>query len=367
MENKTYSHPEVGDRRRFLHQMSAGAAGMALYGLYQPESSHANILSRKTSRVSFVTGTDHREVTYQSLKPFEKEIEKAIGDRQVVIKPNVGQIAKEWWLNASDPDQLRGILDFLKPIYDRQVIIAEGTAAAPTPQGFINTFIGYENYGYLPLKKEYNVKFIDLNDHPTIKKFIQAPNRHPMPINLIDIYLDPNVYMISATRLKNSGGVIATLSLKNIAMGSPINHYKQKKAEGRNEKQIMHAWGRRGQSYNIFLLATMGIQPDLAVLDGVVGMEGNGPVRGTPIEHGVALASTDWLAADRLAVELMGHDYSELKYLVWCGEAGMGEDDLSKIKINGPDYKKHIKKYKLPKNIEQQRAWIYEDMEKAEK
>ena len=73
----------------------------------------------------------------------------------------------------------------------------------------------------------------------------------------------------------------------------------------------------------MFRLATMGIQPDLAVLDGIVGMEGNGPWNGTPIKHGIAIASTDWLAADRLAVELMSIDYKYVKYLQWCSEAGM--------------------------------------------
>ena len=149
-------------------------------------------------------------------------------------------------------------------------------------------------------------------------------------------------------------------------MGSPINHYKQKEVEGRNEKKKMHSGGRRGLSYNIFRLATMGIQPDLAVLDGVVSMEGKGPNHGTPVEHGVALASTDWLAVDRLGAELMGVDYNDLKYLQWCGEAGMGQDDLSRISIIGSDYKKHIIKYEIG-NIDVQRAWIYEDYKDAEK
>ena len=217
----------------------------------------------------------------------------------------------------------------------------------------------------MPLKKEYNVKLVDLNDETSTTKWILNSNHHPLPINIIDTFLDPNVYMISATRLKIHNCVFATLSLKNVVMAAPINHYKQKKREGRNEKPKIHSGGNRGLSYNLFLLAHMGIQPDLAILDGVVGMEGNGPVRGTPIEHGVALASTDWLAADRLGVELMGIDYSEVKYLQWCANAGMGNDDLSKIRVTGPDYKKHIVKYELHKNIERQRKWIREDFQES--
>ena len=75
----------------------------------------------------------------------------------------------------------------------------------------------------------------------------------------------------------------------------------------------------------------------------------------------MAVASTDWVAADRLGVELMGMDYQEVKYLQWCSSAGMGLDDLSKIKIIGPDYKKHITAYKLHENIDKQREWLIED------
>ena len=144
-------------------------------------------------------------------------------------------------------------------------------------------------------------------------------------------------------------------------MASPINHFRQKERKGRNEKSKMHSGGNRGLSFNLFQLAQLGVQPDLAVLDGVVGMEGNGPVQGTPIEQGVAIASTDWLAADRLGVELMGVDYNDVKHLKWCGDAGMGKDDLSQIIIIGPDYKQHIMKYKMHDNIEQQLEWVRED------
>ena len=308
------------------------------------------------SPVSFTTGKDQRETAYKVLKPLESEIMKAIGEKQVVIKINSGQIREDWWLNATDAKWVSGILDFLKPIYDRRVIVAESTAA-----GAQSTHRGFENYGYIPLLDKYNIKFVDLNDRPTQTRWILNENRHPLAINIIGTFLDPNVYLISATRLKTHNCVVATLSLKNVVMASPVNHYKQKQAEGRNEKSKMHSGSNRGLSYNMFRLASLGIQPDLAVLDGVVGMEGDGPVRGTPVEQGVAVASADWLAADRLGVELMGMDYNEVKHLHWCSDAGIGEDDLSNIKIIGPDYKQHITKYKLHNNIEKQREWIQKD------
>jgi uncharacterized protein (DUF362 family) len=221
--------------------------------------------------------------------------------------------------------------------------------------------VGFENYNFMPLFKEYNIKFVDLNDETYTTKFILDQNRHPLGIDIIDTFFDPNIYIISATRLKSHDTVIGTLSYKNIIMSAPLHRYKQVVREGKNQKPKMHTGGSRGLSYNMFLLANMGVRPDFAVLDGVVGMEGNGPVFGTSVEQGVAIASADPVAADRLGIELMGIDYSEVKYLQWCSAAGMGRDDLSKIKIIGPDYKPHIIKYKMHENIEKQREWIHDD------
>lgn len=50
------------------------------------------------------------------------------------------------------------------------------------------------------------------------------------------------------------------------------------------------------------------VKPHLAVMDGVVGMEGNGPANGTPIPSGVVMASYDCVALDMVASEMMGID-----------------------------------------------------------
>ena len=87
-------------------------------------------------------------------------------------------------------------------------------------------------------------------------------------------------------------------------------------------------------------------------------MEGNGPVSGTPVQHRVAVVSPDWLAADRVAIELMGIDFATVGYLNFCAQAKMGEAELAKIEILGPALKEHIKTYKLANNIEKQLIWM---------
>jgi uncharacterized protein (DUF362 family) len=64
-------------------------------------------------------------------------------------------------------------------------------------------------------------------------------------------------------------------------------------------------------------------------------MEGAGPSHGDPVDLRVAIASTDFLAADTVATILMGFDPDEIGYLHYCKLGGLGAGDLSDIEIVG--------------------------------
>ena len=108
----------------------------------------------------------------------------------------------------------------------------------------------------------------------------------------------------------------------------------------------------------LFALAQRGLHPHLAVIDGFEGMEGNGPTMGKAVEHRVMVAGTDWLAADRVAVELMGIDFANVGYLNYCASAGMGQADLNKIEVLGEPIVRHIRKYKMSDSIDKQLIWM---------
>ncbi len=75
--------------------------------------------------------------------------------------------------------------------------------------------------------------------------------------------------------------------------------------------------------------------PDLAVIDGFTGMEGDGPSRGTPVDSRIAVAGVDPHAADVLSARLMGFNSKKILYLSAMTEAGMGQGDLEKITVLG--------------------------------
>lgn len=81
------------------------------------------------------------------------------------------------------------------------------------------------------------------------------------------------------------------------------------------------------------------------------------PTEGTPVEHGVALASTDFIAADRIGCLLMDVPFGDVGYLTYCANAGLGQGDLSKITIIGPDPRSHVITYKLHERFEQMLEW----------
>ena len=337
------------DRRYFLKSLTAGITGGTL-GMVTGRASAAVKKPPGKSRVSFVTGNDRRDIIYQVLKPFEKEIREGIRGKQVIIKPNC--VIDYNPLCATHPDAMRGLLDFLKPMYNRQVIIGESTAS---PNG---TMYCYEKYNYLPLANEYNVKLVDINLGPYTNEWILGSNGHPLDVKIIEAFQKPDNYIISLTRTKTHTGAIITLGVKNIVMAAPANFLPGHKDFIRNkqEKSKMHQGGYLGLNYNIFLIARK-TRPQLSILDGVEGMEGNGPAKGTPVEHGIALASLDVIASDRVGVELMGMDFADIAYLQWCANAGLGQGNLDKIEIIGPDPKKYVIQYKPPDNIEKLLKW----------
>jgi hypothetical protein len=172
--------------------------------------------------------------------------------------------------------------------------------------------------------------------------------------------------------MKTHNTVGASLSLKNIVFGSPIKDKgftlynedkrfsvlaKESKQGSVSYKRLLHGGGFHAVNYNLATLAQK-LHPDLALIDGMQGMEGNGPTLGSAIDHKVCVASRDWLAADRVGVELMGIDFSKIGYLNYCKQMNLGNADLESIEIIGENLKDHIKTYKLPDNFEKQIVWM---------
>ncbi|MFC1650493.1 DUF362 domain-containing protein [Candidatus Latescibacterota bacterium] len=328
------------NRRGFLNTGAAGIAAYALNGCSSSLKSRPRL--RRTfgdtppdANVSLVNGSDRRQNIYNAMKPFREHLSKEIENRQVFIKINCVWDSSP--LCATHPDSIRGTLDFISEITDKPVIVGESTAS---PKGAYGV---YEEYGILPVAKEFPVELVELNDQPTSLVTILSADLQPIRIRVINHFLDDRYFMISLGRPKTHETAIATMSLKNVVMGAPL------KIESKriNDKQLMHQGQKHPKMlhYNMYQLAHY-VRPDFSIIDGLVGMEGNGPVWGTPVEHNIALASPDFLAADHITAELMGIPFEDLGYLTYCAVDNLGQGDRSKINVIGEDPADHVIAYK---------------------
>jgi uncharacterized protein (DUF362 family) len=73
------------------------------------------------------------------------------------------------------------------------------------------------------------------------------------------------------------------------------------------------------------------IQPSLVIIDGLYGMEGKGPIKGSPVFHGFAIASEDAVMADALATHVMGFSGDDVPYLALANGEGLGNNRWQNI------------------------------------
>ena len=80
-------------------------------------------------------------------------------------------------------------------------------------------------------------------------------------------------------------------------------------------------------------------KPKLALMDAVVGMEGEGPAGGTPRQVGVVLASADCLALDVIASSMAGLDPLEVYSNKAAARRGLGPSSADEVEVVGADWR----------------------------
>ncbi len=299
-----------------------------------------------------VHGQERRKNAYDALMAIDKDIQAKIkGKKYAVIKPNNVNTVNQ--LASTHADALRGILDYLSERFKGPVVIAESSAG--------DTHQGYENFKYPALVPEYrkqNLKLIDLNEEAKFERIaILDADLHLVPVRLAARLLDPEAFVICACMPKTHNTVIASLSVKNMVLGAPL-HQAPKETPRWNEKRKYHV-GLRQTHYNMLATAQK-MQPHwgATLIDGFEGMEGNGPNSGTPVPSKIAIASTDYIAADRVAADAMGIDAEWLGYLKYSGQLGLGQFDIAKIDVIGAKLADVRKSYRLHQDIDRELKWM---------
>jgi uncharacterized protein (DUF362 family) len=126
--------------------------------------------------------------------------------------------------------------------------------------------------------------------------------------------------LISLPKMKTHHYTGVTLCLKNLFGVLPGIYYGW-------PKNLLHF---RGIERSILDLART-VKVHYGIVDGVVGMEGDGPIMGKAKPVGVLVLSPSPLAADATAARIMGFDPRKIPYLVVAGRflPGLRQEDIA--------------------------------------
>ncbi len=297
-------------------------------------------------KVGLARGDESYETVKKALDLISEDVHVS-DDRPVLIKPNM--VSPSFELCATPVGAVRATMDFLQEKGVYKFTIGEGTALNGDTMG------GFERYGYFSLREEYDVQFQDLNRDDSVMFEALDDTLEPARIRLSKSLF--NSYLVSVGRMKTHNQVIATLSIKNIAIGSIRNEDRHSRSS--HELQP-GTFSHEPRSLNLSIArSNQTLSPDLAVIDGIVGMEGNGPVNGTPVSSGVALASTESLGVDLVGTELMGIDWRTIGYLWYLSHL----KDLSRedIEVVGENVSECVTRYEPHETMPWQLGWWVED------
>jgi uncharacterized protein (DUF362 family) len=216
--------------------------------------------------------------------------------KRVVLKPNLVEYHRDKVINTN-PQVVSAVIELCKRQGASAITVAEG------PGHWRNVEYLVSASGLGDVLKAHGVPFVDLNHDEPVK----TPNLGRLT-GLEYLYLARTIadaeVLISLPKLKTHHWAGATLSLKNLFGTLPGICYGWPKNE-------LHWRGIDNSIVDIALTRT----PDLAIVDGIVGMEGDGPLNGTAKPFGALIMGHDLVAVDATCCRLMMLDPDKIAYL----------------------------------------------------
>jgi uncharacterized protein (DUF362 family) len=239
-----------------------------------------------------------------------------LAGKRVVLKPNLVEWHRDKVINTN-PRVVGAVIDLCRREGAAEVIVAEG------PGHWRNVEYLVRESGLGEVLAQRQVPFVDLNHDEPVK----TPNLGLLT-GLEYLYLTRTIVsadvVISLPKLKTHHWAGATLALKNLFGTLPGICYGWPKNE-------LHWRGIDHSIVDIALTRT----PELAIVDGIVGMEGDGPLNGTAKPMGVLVMGHDLLAVDATCCRLMQLDADRIGYLVLGQMKRLGRLKVEEIRQLG--------------------------------
>jgi uncharacterized protein (DUF362 family) len=246
---------------------------------------------------------DLAEILVRQYEAFRERV--PLAGKRVVLKPNLVEYHRDKVINT-DPRVVGAVIELCKREGAAEIIVGEG------PGHWRNVEYLVQASGLGDVLRHYNVRFVDLNHDDAVR----LPNLGRLT-GLDCLYVSQTVatadVLVSIPKLKTHHWAGATLSLKNLFGTLPGVCYGWPKNE-------LHWRGIENSIVDIAL--TRG--PHLAIVDGIVGMEGDGPLNGAAKPLGAMIMGTDPVAVDATCCRLMELDAERIGHLILAHQRRVG-------------------------------------------
>ena len=251
---------------------------------------------REASRVAIRSVASYEAELAAPMLEALREFDLPVRGKTVLLKPNFVGPDPQNRINTH-PAVVRAARECFLQLGAERVLLGDGPALERDTEAIVESMRLREYIG--PLSD----CFVDLN--------LDAPRRTPLRTHaspLKELYFPETVLgvdlVVSMPRMKTHHWAGATLSLKNMFGVVPGSCYGW-------PKNILHWAGITRALLDI----NSTVRPGFAIVDGIVGMEGNGPTQGTPKPCGVLVLGDDPVAVDSTCARIMGLLPEHIDYL----------------------------------------------------
>ncbi len=283
-------------RREILRTSLAGgllaASGLTLaQWLKRPQLHAQTFLARAPSYTS-----DIRSIITVGLQELGVSSAEIKGKR-ILLKPNLVETHEGSSHINTHPLVVRGAVEAFFSLGASRVFVGEG------PGHRRDTLDVLEISGLGDVLYEDHIPFLNLNYEDGVSLPNQGGNTNLATLTFPKIFQSID-WIVSLAKMKTHHWAGATLSMKNLFGVMPGIYYGW-------PKNVLHRAGIPDSILDI----TATLKPHFAIVDGIVGMEGDGPIMGTPKQAGVLVMGRNLPAVDATCCRVMGIDPHKITYL----------------------------------------------------
>jgi uncharacterized protein (DUF362 family) len=250
----------------------------------------------RRSRVAILHTEQYSQKLDQTLAAGLRLFPVNVRGKTVVLKPNLVDYAAGDAINTH-PLLILAAAESFRRMGAKSVVVAEG------PGHQRDTQLVLSESGYRQSLRDEKIRFVDLNRDELIRTPLRASY-----MGLKDLWLPRTVleadFLVSMPKIKAHHWAGVTLSMKNMFGIVPGTRYGW-------PKNILH-WNGIQESV-LDLCATVPVH--FVIADGIVAMEGNGPLNGTSRRLGKIVLADDPVAGDATCARLMGFEPSRIVHI----------------------------------------------------